>query len=192
VRMNNSSRAMPEAEVEAFLASRGIAKQPPVKLRPFEVVTPKDEERYVTCVPLMSLQVAAGTFGDAQEVEPLEWVRPHSAVKLRPGMFVAQVVGHSMEPKIPDQSYCLFAGSVVGSRQGRDLLVQHREIWDPENGGSYTVKRYSSSKERVGDSWSHAEIRLEPLNRNFKPIVLVNVVDEDFRVIGEVVDVLEY
>lgn len=105
-------------------------------------------------------------------------------------MFVAQVAGRSMEPRIPDNSYCLFSGQVASSRQGKILLVQHREIWDPENGGSYTVKRYASSKEPMDDSWRHAEIRLEPLNPSFEPIVLKSVLEEDVRVIAEVVDVL--
>jgi type I restriction enzyme R subunit len=45
VRMNNSSRAMPEAEVEAYLRSRGGPPRPPHRDQPFELVTPTAEER---------------------------------------------------------------------------------------------------------------------------------------------------
>lgn len=34
--------------------------------------------------------------------EDAEWVEPQTTRKLRAGMFVAQVVGKSMEPRIPD------------------------------------------------------------------------------------------
>jgi phage repressor protein C with HTH and peptisase S24 domain len=106
-------------------------------------------------------------------------------------MFLAQVVGRSMEPRIPDGSWCLFQSPVEGDRQGRVVLVQHRDIDDPETGGSYTVKRYESEKE--GDdsgSWRHTEIRLLPENPDFAPIVLREVNDDEFNVIAEVVEVL--
>jgi phage repressor protein C with HTH and peptisase S24 domain len=39
-------------------------------------------------------------------------------------MFVAQVVGRSMEPLIPDGSLCIFRHGVRGSRQGKRLLIE--------------------------------------------------------------------
>ena len=53
--------------------------------------------------------------------------------------FVARVLGTSMEPLIPDGSYCLFNRDVAGSRGGRVLLVQHQGIADPETGGTMEV-----------------------------------------------------
>ena len=70
-------------------------------------------------------------------------------------MFVAQVVGKSMEPAIPDGSYCLFRAPVEGTRQGKTVLVQLRDATDPETGQRYTVKRYESEKATQGDSWRH-------------------------------------
>ena len=60
-------------------------------------------ERYVRCVPLVPLKVAAGTFGDPQQVfvAHWQWVELGTDRPLRSGMFVAQVVGKSMEPAIP-------------------------------------------------------------------------------------------
>jgi hypothetical protein len=114
---------------------------------PFRKTDPPDADRYRTCVPLFPLQAAAGVFGPVQTVEPDGWAEIETARKLRPGMFVAHVVGHSMEPRIPDGSWCLFVAPVEGSRQGRIVLVQHRDIHDPETGGTYTVKKYRSTKE---------------------------------------------
>jgi len=74
---------------------------------------------------------------------------------------------------------------------GRILLVQHRGIQDPETGGSYTVKRYGSMKrEAESESWVHHEIRLEPLNPAFQPIVLTGVADGEFMVVAEFLEVL--
>lgn len=59
-------------------------------------------------------------------------------------MFVIQVVGKSMEPAIPEGSYCLFRTPVEGTRQGKTVLVQLRDATDPETDQRYTVKRYRS------------------------------------------------
>ena len=158
---------------------------------PFRRLTPVEEDKYRTCVPLLTLKAAAGAFGDVQAVEPDEWVELNTHRRLRPGMFVAQVVGRSMEPRIPDGSWCLFQSPVGGGRRGRVVLVQHRDIDDPETDGAYTVKRYESDKESDGaGSWRHTEIRLLPENPDFAPIILRDIRDDEFHVIAEVVDVL--
>ena len=142
-------------------------------------------------MPLVPLKAAAGAFGDPQHVDDdgWEWVAVDTQHRLRPGMFVAQVVGKSMEPGIPDASYCLFAASVAGTRQGKTVLVQLRDATDPETGERYTVKRYESEKTRDGDSWRHVRIRLKPTNPDFRPIVLTGDGEGEFRVVAEVVEV---
>ncbi|MFO0875327.1 MAG: S24 family peptidase, partial [Phycisphaerales bacterium] len=110
--------------------------------------------------------------------------------RLRPGMFVAEVVGRSMEPMIPNGSWCLFRAPVEGTRQGKIVLVQIRDSPDPETGERYTVKRYESTKVAGGDAWQHERIVLKPLNPKYEPIRLRG--DEgELRVIAELVDVLE-
>ena len=159
---------------------------------PFRRVRPRPQDRYKTCVPMLSLKAAAGGFSDEQAVEFEDWVEIETSHKLRKGMFVAQVVGKSMEPRIPDGSYCLFRYPLLGSRQGRIVLVQHRDVVDAETGGSYTLKVYES--ERVADgegSWHHSKVRLLPINREYEPIELQDVEDNDVAVIAEFVEVLE-
>lgn len=148
------------------------------------------EERYVTCVPLVPLRAAAGTFGDPQRVadDGFAWVEVKSGHRLRRGMFVAQVVGRSMEPEIDDGAYCLFAAPVTGTRQGRIVLVQLRDAIDPETGNRYTVKRYRSEKMRSGGSWRHAEVTLQPSNPEFTSIVVTG--EDDVQVVAELVEVL--
>jgi type I restriction enzyme R subunit len=150
------------------------------------------KDRYVKCVPLVPLKAAAGAFSDPQHVadDDFEWVEVDGGRRLRPGMFVAQVVGRSMEPGIKDGAYCLFAAPVTGSRQGRTVLVQLRDAADPETGHRYTVKRYESEKARAGDSWRHTKITLKPTNPAYAPIVLEDAEEDAVRVIAEVVEVL--
>ena len=110
--------------------------------------------------------------------------------RLRRGIFVAQVVGKSMEPTIPDGAYCLFAAPVQGTRQGKTVLVQMRDVADPESGQRYTVKRYESEKVGDGDTWQHTKIKLKPVNVDFEPIILTSSDEESLQVVAEVIEVL--
>lgn len=120
-------------------------------------------------------------------------VEMSTAPVLRPGMLVAQAVGRSKEPLISHGASCLFQRPVTGTRQGRILLVQHRDIHDPETGGSYTVKRYRSEKIAGPDGTRrHVVIHLEPANPEFAPIVLNDTSEEDMRAVAEFVEVLRF
>ena len=134
---------------EADATSEQTAKVVPLRPR---TVEPAPEDRYATCLPLVPLKAAAGTFSDPQHLEDhdFEWVALESRHRLRKGMFVAQVVGKSMEPAIRDGAWCLFRGPVEGTRQGKIVLVQLRGATDPETGLRYTVKRYKSEREEEG------------------------------------------
>ncbi len=93
------------------------------------VPSPPPEDRYTTCVPLVPLKAAAGAFGEPQAIDEdgdFEWVAVESSHRLAPGMFVAQVVGQSMEPVIPDGAWCLFRAPVEGTRQGKTVLEAAR------------------------------------------------------------------
>ena len=143
-------------------------------------------------MPLVALKAAAGGFSDQQYIEDVdfEWVAVESRHRLRNGMFVAQVVGKSMEPAIADGAWCLFRAPVEGTRQGKIVLVQLRDASDPETGQRYTVKRYKSEKAKKGDSWRHVKITLEPANSEFEPIVLTGADEGELQVIAELVEVL--
>jgi type I restriction-modification system DNA methylase subunit/SOS-response transcriptional repressor LexA len=172
----------------------GGAEAAPGKVIPFRprTVDPKPAERYVTCVPLVPLKAAAGAFSDPQHIEDdgFEWVAVESRHRLRKGMFVAQVVGKSMEPAIPDGAFCLFRAPVEGTRQGKTVLVQLRDATDPETGQRYTVKRYESEKAAKGDAWRHERITLKPVNPDFEPIVLIDRDEGEVKLIADLVEVV--
>lgn len=182
---------MAEEAYRKLRAEDTLSTREPAKST-LRIVTPTPETRYTTCVPLVPLKAAAGAFGDPQHVldEVFEWVEPASPRRLRKGMFVAQVVGQSMEPQIPDGAYCLFASPVTGTRQGKTVLVQLRDGTDPETGHRYTVKRYESTKAANGDKWRHTLVTLKPVNPSFAPIVLRDLEEETLQVIAELVEVL--
>ena len=157
------------------------------------LVTPTAATRYLSCVPLVPLAAAAGTFGDPHAVpdeSEWQWVEVETGRTLREGMFVAQVVGESMHPTIPNGSHCLFVGPVTGTRQGRVVLVQLADEVDPETGQRFTVKRYRSEKTADEDGWRHVAITLKPDNPAFEPIQLRAEDEERVAVVAEFVEVV--
>ena len=167
----------------------GSQVESPSRLR---IVAGDPSGRYVTCVPLIPLQAAAGGFGNPQHIDEgkYQWVEVDTQRRLRKGMFVAQVVGKSMEPTIPDGAYCLFAAPVTGSRHGRVVLVSLTDAADPETGNRYTVKRYESEKLEVRGSWRHSMVILKPDNPAFAPLSFDRAAGSGLAVVAEVVDVL--
>ena len=86
-------------------------------------------------------------------------------------MFVVRASGLSMEPMIHDGDLCLMRWKPQGSRNGMIVLAQHRETYDPETGGAYSIKRYSSEKVATDEgSWRHERIVLHPLNPEYSDI----------------------
>ena len=146
---------------------------------------------FVTHVPLYSLRAAATKFGEDMEVEAEGWVEAPARVKLHRNMFAARVVGRSMEPLIPDGSLCLFRAGVVGSRQGKRLLIQRIGVTDTS--AEFTVKQYTSEKKELAeDQWDHVRIIMKPLNPEFQAMEFGK--DDEhrqFRVIAEFVQVLD-
>jgi type III restriction enzyme len=147
--------------------------------------------RFKSLLPVYSLKAAAGYFGKGESVQVEGWIEADGVGRLDEQMFIARAVGRSMEPKIYDGDYCIFRAKPEGSRQGKIVLVQYRGPADPETGGSYTVKRYSSRTvvERDG-GWRHAEITLSPLNSDYEAITLTPKTEGDVAIVAEWIGVL--
>jgi len=148
-------------------------------------------ERYKSLLPLYSLKAAAGYFGKGEQVEAEGWIEAEGLGMLDDRMFVARAVGRSMEPRIHDGDYCVFRANPVGSRQGKIVLAQYRGPADPETGGAFTVKKYSSQRnDDLEGDWRHTRVTLSPLNREFHPIALSPESEGDVQVIAEFLMVL--
>lgn len=147
--------------------------------------------QFRTHLPMYSCRAAAGKFGEQMHVEDEGWIEAPADLRLTDDMFVARVVGRSMEPEIPDGSLCVFRASVVGSRQGKKLLVENFGE-SAEGGERYTVKRYRSRKVIAEDGrWQHEQIVMEPLNPEFDPWEIRPEDYDRVRVLAEFVRVIE-
>ncbi|MEJ2655866.1 MAG: DUF2075 domain-containing protein [Desulfobacterales bacterium] len=172
----------------------------PFRYLPIEKVRP-----FENSVPLYDLKAAASVFSEEQQIETVfhensfinvqgcEWVELPEAFRPHRNLFVAQVVGESMNRRIPNGAWCLFKLFPIGTRQGKVVLVQHREIQDTDIGGHFTVKIYESEKKKQSDgSWRHTKITLRPDSTypEYEPIILSVNQAEDLRVIAEIIAVL--
>ncbi len=169
-------QSIPMANFQSSLL-RLYQKHVPVPVRPYD-----------THIPWYSLRAAAGSFSDIQQVSQRDgvegWLEAPAGLALREGLFAAEVTGHSMEPRIPDGSICLFRAPVVGSRHGRLVLVENLSESD-EGGERYTIKRYHRP------AGAHA-VTMQPLNPDFPAWEIDEEAAEDgrIRVVAEFVDIL--
>lgn len=178
---------------EAVTESQVISTNVEVVVLPFRHLKPDEVRPYENCVPLYDIKIAAGNFSDEQQMEDCEWVELPEEFRPRKGLFVVQVVGESMNRRIPNGAWCLFRFDSAGSRNGKVVLASHREIADTDTGGHYTVKIYESIKEYLSDgTWRHESIILRPDSylSCYEPIVLGEEQAEDLRIVGELVAVL--
>jgi phage repressor protein C with HTH and peptisase S24 domain len=154
---------------------------------------------FVTHLPVYALRSAAGPFRveyddtPNEATEALDWLEAPSHLRLSPGMFVAEVVGDSMLPLIPNGSLCVFRKFGAGSRNNRKVLVEDRSTAGV-GGAGYTVKIYHSEKSAghadSGEQWSQNRIWLESINPEFPPIEL-DEEDDRYAVVAEFVSILE-
>lgn len=193
-RLRLGSRPLDADDVQVSPAVRSGARSNVIPLRR---VTKEERDTGVAAAPVVDLQFAAGAFSDAQALEDSadEWVALPDWVRPQPGLFVAQVVGESMNRRIPNGAWCLFRANPTGTRQGKVVVVQHRSIADPETGGRYTVKLYTSEKVPAEEGgWRHERITLRPDSDRpgYEPIVITTGGDEgELRVIAEMLTVLD-
>jgi len=174
------------AAKEESLMFSDIIKDEEVLLKQIE-----EEKKFTEYLPVYTLAAACGNFEEGASAEIEGWIKAEGLGRLNRNMFVTKVTGKSMEPLIPDQSYCLFRTPVVGSRNNKIVLVQHNSINDQDTGGKYTVKKYTSKKRQGEDeTWVHEEINLLPLNPSYKPIVIPNSEEGEFMVVAEFIKVL--
>ena len=151
------------------------------------------QRAYKDVLPIYSLKAACGKFGEGQSVEPLGWVQVPERKGMGEGWFVVQATGRSMEPKIHDESYCIFKPVPAGTKNGKILLVQYHSIDDPDSGGKYTIKIYKRKIEIDENGEEIKTIILEPLNRESDLIVLMpgdEDAEDQVKVVGEFVGVI--
>lgn len=148
----------------------------PLDIRPFQVLRARDVKPWENAVPLLDLQIAAGDFSDAQSLEEdaLEWVAVPDHIRIRPGQFVAQVVGESMNRRIANGAWALFAMDQGGSRQGKVVLAERKDLEDGEDTARFTLKIYDARKHEGVDGIVYESVTLRPdsTDPRYRPIEL--------------------
>jgi len=191
-----------DPETNSYLKTQGVGallpefeetepeKVPPAC--PFRILSSEEAADLPNVVPVFDIKLAAGDFSKEQWLQDCKYVELPDHFSAKPGFFLAQVVGESMNRRIPNGSWCLFREPSGGSRNGKVVIVQSRDIQDPDTGGQFTVKIYRSEKTATEDSWSHLGIRLDPdsMDSKFKPLILKPNTVNDLRVVGEYVGII--
>lgn len=180
--------------IRQMVQTKPLEIEPESHFKIFDFIPEVDQ--YTNYLPLYSAKAACGYFGDGEMVEIDGWIRVEGMGKLNHNMYVVQASGRSMEPYIHDGDYCVFRAIPAGSRQGKIVLVQHRNFYDEDSGGAYSIKKYSSSWSRnTYDGNQHERIELIPLNNDYKTIVInredLEDDEEPFIIIGEFVGVIQ-
>ena len=173
---------------------------------PFRRLTGAEVKPFVNCVPIYDLKVAAGRFreqevdgapqvGEVEHPENYEWVALEGKTKPAPGLFAAQVVGESMNNRIPNGAWCLWKldPGCDGQSGTEVVLAHHLDLQDSEFGPGYTVKLYRALREELDDgTWRIAKIVLKPDSddASFQPIVLDKLVEGELVVVAQMMEVL--
>ena len=156
-------------------------------------------EKYRTHLPVHSLKAAAasepaGEWGRrAQEevIETLGWVRVKlpSGRQLNDQMFVAQVVGHSMDDGrsgLVDGGFAVFELWPKGTKQNLRVLARG-SFTDPET-GSYAVKKYvGDTRDEEGRHQRITLVSLNPDKERYPDIELEVDDDDDLVVVAKVI-----
>jgi phage repressor protein C with HTH and peptisase S24 domain len=144
-------------------------------------------------VPYYSIKVAAGSFGqinNLSDLKPIGWVKAEGHRNLK-DYFATQVSGNSMEPSIPNGSICLFRIYKGGTRQNRIFLIKARGLIDPSTEESFVVKKYKRITD-IQDSEDRSQtiVHLISENKIYPPIILVANNETEIEVVAEFVEVL--
>lgn len=181
---NQSVAGMSVPPVPAALGSR-----PPLR-----VLSRAEQQPYKNSIPVLDLRIAAGTFGEFQmpDYEAVQWVEPPPRVRPAIDLFVAQVVGESMNRRIANGAWCLFRLNPAGTRNGKIVLAQLRDYTDPDAGAAFTIKRYESVKASGEDgTLTNLAIRLKPESTDAGyGVVEVGAEEERVRIVAELLQVL--
>ncbi|MFN7495556.1 MAG: DUF3427 domain-containing protein [Cyclobacteriaceae bacterium] len=149
------------------------------------------EEELRNPIPLYDFYAAAGTFSEIQSNKDFTLIEgPENSSKNE--YFACRIIGESMNRVIPNGSICLFKPYTGGSRNGKILLIENRDIQDPDFNSAFTIKTYSSEKNVAEGNWEHTSIILRPnsYDSSYQNIIVTDENAAEMRVVGEFVKIL--
>jgi superfamily II DNA or RNA helicase/phage repressor protein C with HTH and peptisase S24 domain len=143
-------------------------------------------------IPLYNFYAAAGKFSEMQSEKEYTLIEgPEKSAEKK--YFACRIVGESMNRVIPNGSICLFKPYSGGSRSGKILLIEYRDIQDPDFKSAFTIKTYASEKIVKDEFWEHTSIILRPnsFDTSYQNIIITDESAEGLRVVGEFVGILK-
>lgn len=151
------------------------------------------EEEKIFTIPLYDFYAAAGSFSELQSDKTFSEIEVPEKYALDSDYFACQVIGESMNKRIPNGSICVFRKYSGGSRSGKIFLIENHDQQDPDFNSAFTVKTYMSKKSVTEEGWQHQEIVLKPnsYDSSYKDIVIDMNNAHDMKVIGEFIEVLQ-
>ena len=163
-------------------------KEDPVPLQK----TANKEQQITKLIPLYDFYAAAGTFSEMQTEKEYTLIEGPKNIHSSKDYFACKIIGESMNRVIPNGSICLFKFYSGGTRNGKIVLVENRDIQDKDFNSAFTVKTYASEKLISDDSWEHTSIILRPNSNDdsYKNIIINEENSAGMRIVGEFVRIL--
>ncbi|MCX8483197.1 MAG: DUF3427 domain-containing protein, partial [Crocinitomicaceae bacterium] len=150
------------------------------------------QEEFMNPIPLYDFYAAAGTFSEIQSSKDYTLIEgPENSSNN--DYFACRIIGESMNRVIPNGSICLFKPYTGGSRNGKILLVEYRDLQDPDFNSAFTIKTYSSEKNITEENWEHTSIVLRPnsYDSSYQNIIITEQIAAEMRVVGEFIRILK-
>lgn len=204
---NNQGKQLPVVKTRFTMESPVIASmynylnekvrdvQPKLALKGQEITlqdTFVSEKELRNPIPLYDFYAAAGTFSEMQSEKDYKFIEgPENSSNS--DYFACRVIGESMNRVIPNGSICLFKPYTGGSRNGKILLIENRDLQDPDFNSAFTVKTYSSEKIETEENWEHLSIVLRPnsWDSSYQNIHITEKNAANMRIVGEFVEILK-
>ena len=137
-----------------------------IKTPDLHIIESQEDASEKRIIPLYTIRAACGKFLHNEEAEVKGWIDTDEyGLPYGDNIFVVQAKGHSMEPKINDGDYCVFAYGTA-FYDGNIILAEIPDK-DSDYGGSFTIKKYTREKAVVDGFEQKVSVTLVPLNPDY-------------------------
>lgn len=154
--------------------------------------TIEQEKELRNPIPFYNFYAAASTFSEMQSDRDFTLIEGPENGSNR-DYFACKIIGESMNRVIPNGSICLFKPYSGGSKNGKIVLVENRDLQDPDFNSAFTIKTYTSEKIVTEEYWEHTSIVLRPnsYDSSYQNIIITKENAAQMRVVGEFVGILK-
>jgi hypothetical protein len=185
-RSDLKSKRPAEVQLPVIMVRKYFIAEQKEKPRLNLIIAPPHKERFTRYLPFYSMESAFDKFVQGRSTGEDGWMEVEIGKKLQKSMFVIRIGGQAMEPLISDGHFAVFDSDIKGSIEGAILFVYGKDIYDPNQGGHLTVRRFRSIAADTKKE-THREITLDPLHSDYERIQLKNIENDAFKIIARYV-----